>query len=195
MKIVFLQDDGINESLALTEASACLSRAGHQTHLLIERNERRFYPALADQKPDAVIIPADLGGEDWALGAAERARKATGLEPVLCGTAATFRPDALLGDGRADVLIRGEAEGPFLDLAESGLGGNGALPWEQVANFSFRREDGSIQHNPMRALLNDLDALPLPDRRLYFHYPHLNALSMKRVSTGRGCAHHCSDCF
>ncbi len=195
MKIVFLQDDGINESLALTESSACLQRAGHHTHLLIERNERHFLRKLVDERPGAVVIPADIGGEGWALDACERARDATGLEPVLCGTAATFRPDALLEDGRARVLVRGEAEGAFLDLAESGIGRGGVQALQEIDNFSIRTPEGEILHNPMRPLFKDLDLLPLPDRNIYFRYGYLNALTMKRVSSGRGCANHCSYCF
>ncbi|MAE69829.1 MAG: hypothetical protein CME06_05105, partial [Gemmatimonadetes bacterium] len=192
MRIVFLQDDGINESLALTESSACLQRAGHRTRLLIERNERRFFRKLVDEDPRAVIIPADIGGEEWALDTCERARDATGLEPVLCGTAATFRPDSLLEDGRARVLIRGEAEGAFLDLAESDVDREGVSVLEEIDNFSIRTPEGEIRHNRMRPLFKDLDLLPLPDRDIYFRYGYLSALSMKRVSSGRGCANHCS---
>ncbi len=34
-RVLFLQDSGINESLAVTELSAWLTREGHHTHLLL----------------------------------------------------------------------------------------------------------------------------------------------------------------
>ena len=40
MRILFLQDNGINESLALTELSAYLKSAGHTTELFLEREEK-----------------------------------------------------------------------------------------------------------------------------------------------------------
>jgi radical SAM superfamily enzyme YgiQ (UPF0313 family) len=54
--------------------------------------------------------------------------------------------------------------------------------------------DDRVRWTPTRALLEDLDSLPLPDRQIYYRYPFIRRLPVKRFVTGRGCAHRCTFC-
>ena len=110
----------------------------------------------------------------------------------------------------SDAVARGEYEYTVRDLARlltsegrssSGCAGLPCGVLGAVDGLSFRAQDGSVVHNPDRAPIQDLDALPFVSevykRHLqvtdYFYsiarYPQVTIL------TGRGCPHHCSYCL
>lgn len=94
-----------------------------------------------------------------------------------------------------DAVVRGEGEITFAELAAVWQDGGGP---EAVAGVTWRR-DGTIVANPDRALITDLNALPLPD---YTLAPPLStyrtACALSRaiaiLEVGRGCPHRCVYC-
>jgi len=77
---------------------------------------------------------------------------------VTGGIYSTLHPDEILGDGNADVVIRGEGEVTAAELlqavtARAGLDG--------VMGISYRKS-GQVIHNPARGPVPDLDVLPHP---------------------------------
>jgi len=191
VRVLVVQDSGINESLAMADASAVLLRGGHSTRLLLTDETPRPGPAIRRLDPDLVIIPCPVAGHLPALAAARLVRRfAPGAVIAMGGTHATFHPELAELD-EVDAVINGEAEGALLDLADRiGAGRSFA----DVANVTVS-VDGELVSNPLRPLIQDLDALPLPDRGLYFSYPFVGRLPWKKFATGRGCIHHCSYCW
>lgn len=191
MRVVFLQDSGINESLAVTDVSAVLKAAGHQTKLLLEDEERDLDRALRAFDPGLAVIPCPIAGAEWPLVAAARVKRVLPRCAVLLGgTHVTFAPEVAL-DPNVDAVCVGEAEGTAADLADRIAAGK---PWDEVANLAFAR-DGQLVKNPMRAPVRDLDALPFPDRELYYRYRFIGRFPWKKFTTGRGCMHSCSFCW
>jgi len=189
-RVLFLQDNGINESLALTEVSAVVRAAGHETHLLLGDEEADLAAAVADFAPGLVVIPCPVAGHLRALADARLAKDASpGCVVVLTGTYASLHPDVALATA-VNAVVVGEAEGAIRELADRV--GAGAR-WEDVRNLGFAR-DGELHRNPLRPLV-DLDALPPPDRDLYYRYPFVGALPWKKFATGRGCMHDCGFCW
>jgi anaerobic magnesium-protoporphyrin IX monomethyl ester cyclase len=189
--ILFLQDSGINESLAVATTSALLKRHGHSTRLLLGDEERS--PALSVKRlePDVVVIPCPVGGQRRALADAVLARAAAPQAVVILGgTRATFAP-ALALRPEVDFVCVGEAEYALLDVADRIDTGR---PLDDIRNLAFECH-GELVKNPLRPLIEDLDELPMPDRDLYFRYPFVARLPWKKFSSGRGCIHSCSYCW
>lgn len=195
MKIVFLQDNGINESLALTEVSGLLRSRGHECELFIRRNESRFAgrfrKTLAAARPGMFVVPMDIWGEHTALALAAEARMAAPDAPVVfCGTYPMLFPE-VVERPEVDTVVMGEAEFPLLEMADRIEAGR---DWDDIPNVVVRR-GGEVRSNPMRPLLEDLSALPPPDRALYYKYKYIRMMGAKRFTSGRGCPNACSFCY
>lgn len=74
-------------------------------------------------------------------------------------------------------------------------------PWAAITGISFRLPDGRLQHNPPRATIEDMDALPFVApvyrRDLTIRNYFIGYLQHPYVSlyTGRGCRSKCTFCL
>ena len=92
-RILFLQDNGINESLALAELSGYLVARGHTTRLLLEREERDLLRSAREYQPDLIVVPCNVYAHRWVLDLLHRLDAALPGIPVLVGgTHPTFAP-------------------------------------------------------------------------------------------------------
>lgn len=193
MRILLVQDNGLNESLALTEASALLRRHGHERLLLLDREERDLARSVRRWKPDLVVLPGSILARRAALDLAGRVKAAWGAPLVLCGTLPTFRPEAACSPD-VDWLCVGEADLALADLATALQSGGST---DRISNLWPVRQ-GVLDPGapgPLRPLVPVLDDLPLPDREMYFRYRFLRDFPWKKFSAGRGCVHGCSYCY
>lgn len=190
MKIVFLQDNGINESLAVTDISGLLKSRGHECDLFIKRNEKQFVRKVAESRPGLIVVPMDIWGERVALSLASSVKEAVKAPIVFCGTYPMLFPE-IINDPEVDVVVQGESEFPILDIVERLEKGE---DYADVPNLTVKR-GSEIRTNEMRPLLQDLTELPLPDRGLYFKYWFMKQMSLKRFTSGRGCPNACSFCY
>lgn len=190
MRIAFVQSNGINESLALTELSGYLKAHGRNTRLFLTREDRQFARSVRLYDPQMVIIPCDIMGHRWALWAAGRLKQEVRAPIVFGGVLPTFYPE-ILRRPEVDLVLRGEAEGAALELSERLARGE---PIEDCPNLVWKA-NGQIHANPMRPLLQDLDALPLPDRALYYRFGFIRDFGWKKFSSSRGCVNNCGYCF
>jgi radical SAM superfamily enzyme YgiQ (UPF0313 family) len=192
MKVVFVQDNGINESLILTELSAYLKAEGHQTALLLEFEEQNLEKAIEHENPDLIFIPSSVLAHHWTLYILRRLKKSFPDVPfVLAGSHPTFYPDILDFD-EVDMILVGEVEQATAELLDA-LAGKRKL--ESIRNLHFKKGK-TIKRNELRPLIEDLDSLPLPDRDLYFtRYPFTAQFPWKKFTSGRGCFHSCSYCY
>jgi len=189
-RIAFLQSNGINESLALTELSATLRENGRETRLFLTGEDRRFCEAVRRYDPQIVILPCDIMGHNWALRTARRLKAEVSAPVVFGGVLPTFYPE-IIRESSVDLVFRGEAEGVVLELSEKLLN---KKPIENIPNLVVL-QDGGVKANPMRPLIQDLDALPLPDRALYYRFPFIRDFGWKKFSSSRGCVNNCGYCF
>jgi len=111
---------------------------------------------------------------------------------------ATFSPERILRKySSVDIIVRGEGERTVVKLAESLK--NGA-PLKKVRGIHFRN-DGEIAATPDQPLIENLDSLPFPDRKLIDVDYHClmagaNVAPKKFTSivTSRGCVYSCRFC-
>jgi len=97
-----------------------------------------------------------------------------------------------------DVIVRGEGEQTFAELAQA-FAGNKAFA--RINGVSFRHDE-KILHNPSRPLIKNLDELPYPG----YHFVedvireyHFTAMAGPKtryalIEGSRGCPHRCTFC-
>ncbi|MFH1073880.1 MAG: radical SAM protein [Candidatus Firestonebacteria bacterium] len=90
-----------------------------------------------------------------------------------------------------DLIAVGEAEYACLDLLDN-LRDKKEI--SSIRNLWLKDASGKIIKNELRCLIEDLDSLPSPDRKIYYKYSFLGKASVKQFLTGRGCPYDCTFC-
>ncbi len=189
-KLVFLQQ-GVHEGLNVMALSAVLKAAGHSVDLFIEGLEPDLEGSLRRAAPDLACFSVISGNHPWAYAKARwiKSRFPKAMT-VLGGPHPTFFPESLDTEG-IDIICLGEGEGALRELAD-------AYPdldaIAKVPNLHVKVRDRRVR-NDVRELVADLDALPFPDREVYYKYPLLRNMGRKTFLSSRGCPYHCSFCF
>ncbi len=97
-----------------------------------------------------------------------------------------------------DACVRGEGENTILEIAEKLEKGHG---FEDIKGVTYR-DNGRLIRNDDRPLIDNLDDLPFPDRKLLGNVEYKSSvegldLSLGKFTTAassRGCAYKCSFC-
>ena len=153
-----------------------------------------LYPRLAarvcERRPSAVGMTT-LGVQFPLCGTGGRGHSRFGPRPSDFARRAA-RHDFAPQNSRAFPRVQrggsGRAEESLIEilprLPRSSLAG--------IAGVSYRSETGAVESGPERAVIADLDTLPVP---AYDAYP-IEALGLTtiRVEAGRGCPFHCTFC-
>jgi len=87
-----------------------------------------------------------------------------------------------------DSIVRHEGERTMLELV---LSLDDPVAWCDIHGLAFR-QDGEIVVTPPRALIEDLDALPVPRRRAT--RTRHRGLGIRSIAGSRGCYYDCSFC-
>jgi anaerobic magnesium-protoporphyrin IX monomethyl ester cyclase len=198
--------------LATITAAAHLRARGHDVALfdpMLDDDVTAFSAALAQVRPSLVVIYDDvfnwftkmcLGRMREAALAMTRHAGAAGARVVVSGHDAADAPDVYLSAG-ADYVIVGEGE---LTLGELAARLEAARPGtvpnvDDIPGLVFRQRGMQRKTGP-RALLKNLDELPLPawdlidvDRYRAFWKRRHGYFSLNVVTT-RGCPYLCNWC-
>lgn len=184
--------------LGLAYLGAALIRAGHRVQV--------FDPTPTN--PDGTLIKKgfrpDLVGitvlSPFRLAArmiAERVHSETGIPVAVGGPDVTGSWEQHISDPAVDYAVIGEAEKTIVELAECVAEGR---PPEGVAGLNYKR-DGEVVVNPPRALMQDADDAPLPDRGLldmewYARQVIIRgtAKNSTTIMSARGCPRACVFC-
>lgn len=126
------------------------------------------------------------------------AAKQSGWVAILGGPeSANYAPQYL--DAGADIVVNGEGEATLTELVGV-LPSAGVHRLQGVRGIVFKNEAGEPVHTPERTKINDLDALPLPDREAIDHQKYLDVwrqyhgASSINLITARGCPYRCTWC-
>jgi radical SAM superfamily enzyme YgiQ (UPF0313 family) len=113
---------------------------------------------------------------------------------VYLGPAPTYYVKEFLRSDR-QIVVRGEPDETMREWCEYLSQGKNFGP---LKGISFLKADGSVQNNPTRALIRDLDALPFPARHFvqkdYFSNPKLKRSPYTAMVTSRNCPFKCTYC-
>ena len=197
--------------LATITAAAYARSRGHEVTLydpMLDDDTRGFAAALGRARPDTVVIYDDvfnwftkmcLGRMRVAALEMVRASRAAGARVIVSGHDAADAPGVYLEAG-ADFVIVGEGEvtlGELLGALDDARGGAAAVTG--IAGLVFR-ERGMLRRTGPRALIKDLDELPIAawdlvdvDRYRAFWRARHGYFSLN-INTTRGCPYLCNWC-
>ena len=195
--------------LGLAYIAAALEKDGHNV-LVIDRDLLLHKHALSFAKTDEETLALIKKHEAQLIGfsattpnvrdvseISEKIKRAyPDVTTVIGGPHATGEPEMTLSlMPSIDILCRGEGELTMLEIA-------GGKNMRHIDGISFRSAGGII-HNPDRALIPNIDDLPLPahhllDMEFYlrpsrFTSRNLN-LRTTSIFTARGCPYRCNFC-
>jgi radical SAM superfamily enzyme YgiQ (UPF0313 family) len=207
VKVTFVYQE--TESLAQEHLSACLKAAGHETELVFDpvvfqdgilpaRGLRRLFDArqktvdaIVASRPDLVAFSVMTDWYAWALDLARAVKERVRVPIAFGGIHASSVPDVVLEEDCVDVCGVGEGEAALVELADR-FGEYRRGGARDVHGLWFR-DDGEITRNPHRPPEENLDALPFPDKDLFFS--KLPGFQRRyHITTSRGCAYRCSYC-
>jgi tRNA A37 methylthiotransferase MiaB len=155
---------------------------------------------LDEWRPEVVGIRSLSIGKDSLYALIETVREwSEDCLVIVGGPHATDQPEEVLETSAVDCVVIGEGERTLCELMERYSRGQ---PYHDVDGIAYRRNGAVVRTNP-RALITDLDALPLPDYSLIDldqftnRYQTFTAKIYQRhgnILTTRGCPYRCMYC-
>lgn len=178
-----------HQPLALAWPLAFLKRAGLEAHA-VDLAIDPFPEALArEARLVAIAVPMHTALR-LGVKAARRVRECSEAHVAFHGLYAWLNADYLLGEGVADSVLAGEADGTLADLAKAVLQGR---PLESVGPVSTRTRRAT----PVRERLDfpTPERSPLPALSRYARLVRDGRTSLTAyVEASRGCKHVCAHC-
>lgn len=189
MKVLFIQNNGIQESIGIANLSGILKANGHQTDLLLVSHTPDLIGAIQAYDPGLIAFSALTGVHHSLEKLAVEIKQHLHIPIIVGGPHPTYSPDMINSAG-IDIICRGEGELAMLELAE-------AMEHDadvtRIRNLHVKTRSGTIHRNDIRPAV-PLDELPFPDRELYYKYRFLRDMPMKRFISSMGCPYPCTFC-
>ena len=161
------------------------------------RDPRDFYRLIEEERPPVVGIYANMMTRRTVVAMARFCRD-QGCTVVLGGPEPANYPAAYLARG-GDVIVVGEGERTMEELLPH-LARQGLRDLGHIRGIVYRGDGGQMVRTGLRPYVEDLDALPFPDReaidvgaylRVWREHHGRGALSL---ITARGCPYRCAWC-
>lgn len=153
--------------------------------------------ALDEWAPDVYALSFTSYGMTLAYDLMREVKRRHPAVKVVCGGShASALPEHVLSQTPADVVVIGEGEQTFLQLLQhtgawpTGLGGINGLVY---------RDGHHVRRTPERALIDDLDTVPLPawdliNQRDYVGVSFSQGTPNTEMIITRGCPYRCTFC-
>ncbi|MBU1626113.1 cobalamin-dependent protein, partial [bacterium] len=206
MNVVFVY--AAFEQLGLEYISSFLKSKGHKTKLVFDPllfadgyldipflNKLFSYTDYVTDRvknlnPDIVGISSVTDNYLWGCLTAANIKKKLDVPIVFGGIHSTSVPDRVIQNDFADFVVVGEGEYPLLDIVtRMETGGN----LHDIPNV-WSKKNGLVIKNDVRDLIEDLNALPLPDKDLFFDESPPMADEYRIVTCHGACPNQCTYC-
>lgn len=196
MRIQFLlKNTGMYERLGIMTLSSVLKGKGHEVQLLLseELGENEIIRKVKIYKPHILAYSIMTGEHSYHIELNKMVRTHyNDALSVFGGPHPTYSP-GMIHKEYVDAICRGEGEIYFPQLIEKYSKNE---DYFNTPNFWFKKKDGSIITNELGDLVEDLDKLPNPDRKLMYDADtQLRARGSKLFMSNRGCPYKCTYCF
>jgi len=189
VKVLFIQNNGIQESIGIANLSGILKANGHETDLLLVSHTPDLLGAITQYDPGLIAFSALTGVHHSLEQLAVTIKRQLNVPIIVGGPHPTYSPDMINSPG-IDIICRGEGELAMLELAEA-MEHDGDVT--AIRNLHVKTRNGTIHRNDIRPAV-PLDELPFPDRELYYKYRFLRDMPMKRFISSMGCPYPCTFC-
>ncbi len=162
MRVLFIQNNGIQESIGIANLSATLKAGGHETDLLLVSHTPDLIEAITRYDPGLIAFSALTGVHHSLQRLAFFIKAHLNIPIIVGGPHPTYSPDMIDTPG-VDIICRGEGELAMLELADTMERGGDVT---SIRNLHVKTRNGTIHRNDLRPPV-PLDELPMPDRELY----------------------------
>ncbi|MFH1045356.1 MAG: radical SAM protein [Candidatus Omnitrophota bacterium] len=109
------------------------------------------------------------------------------------GPLVTSLPEIILNNTSADCAILGEGELTLIEFLDRYFS-QGENDFSEIKGIAYK-QSGSVQINPARPQIKNLDNLPLLDYTIWPNYESIVKNGQILISSMRGCPQECSFCF
>lgn len=178
--------------------SASLKNAGHETSLVFFQNDPlnkdKIVKALKREAPDFIALSFMSGVKEHYIELAGYIKQHISTPIVIGGPAATFDSDLCnFNDNPFDAVCIGEGDLSVVNFANKYNPSENSTP---LHNFVVRSGNGGHSRGELFDLIDPLDQLPFPDRKIiYDKDDFLRHSKIKMFMSGRGCPYQCTYCF
>ncbi|MGO9202122.1 MAG: B12-binding domain-containing radical SAM protein [Limisphaerales bacterium] len=183
--------------LGISYISAVLRAGGHSIRSAVlssewARKSAEMLGALMDEFHPRLVCFTSVSSQYGFVHELARGIKARWPDTFLLvgGACVSLDPQAAIGDP-FDALCVGEGEYPAAELVEALEAGRSPLG---IANLWIKTPAGSVEANPTRPFLADLDQLPFPDRRMWEPWVRPGGKARHTLLVSRGCPFRCAYC-
>lgn len=185
-----IKEIDIAEPLGIMYLSSLLKANEHDVRLF-DASKRNWLNQLRDYRPNIVAYSVISGNHNDYLRINNLIRNDMETFSIFGGPHLTFFPETI-NQENTDAVCIGEGEQAMVELAGNLEKGS------DISNIKnlWVKDKGSINKNPVRPLIQNLDDLPFPDRELlYGKDKYLRESKIKRFISNRGCPFNCTYCF
>jgi radical SAM superfamily enzyme YgiQ (UPF0313 family) len=192
LKVAFIEPAIANvEPLGISYLIQTLLNDGHIVKYF-KSPRKGFIKRLEEFKPDVLAYSVTTGKHRLCRRLNTRLRKRIDAISLFGGPHCTFYPEFIESSRFIDGVCRGEGEFALLELLKKI---ETKKDHTKTENW-WIRANGNIYKNPVRNKIEDLDALPFPNRNIiYAENKELEKTPIKRIIASRGCPFNCSYCF
>lgn len=198
-KVTFVISEArLHEQLSIMALSASLKNAGHETSLVFFQNDPlnkdKIVKAIKRENPDFIALSFMSGVKEHYIDLAGYIKQHISTPIVIGGPAATFDPDLCdFNDNPFDAVCIGEGDLSIVNFVNKYNSSGNPTP---LHNFVTRSENGGHSRGELFDLIDPLDQLPFPDRKIiYDKDDFLRNSKIKMFMSGRGCPYQCAYCF
>lgn len=198
-KITFvISETRLHEQLSIMSLSASLRNAGHETSLVFFQNDPlnkdRIVKALEKETPDFIAFSFMSGVKKHYIDLGRYIKCHMDAPVIIGGPAATFDMDLKsLEDSPFDAVCIGEGDLSIINFVNSFDADKARAP---LHNFVIRDGNGGLLEGELMRLVESLDRLPFPDRKIVYEKDDfLRNSKIKMFMSGRGCPYKCTYCF
>jgi len=198
-KITFvISEVKLHEQLSIMALSASLKNLGHYTSLVYFQNDplnkNKILNALQREKPDFIAFSFMSYAKEHYIELGNYIKQYMEIPIIIGGPAATF--DQSLSDIKNnpfDAVCIGEGDMSIVNFLNEYNHGKNSSP---LHNFVTRSENRGQLKGGLLDLVDPLDQLPFPDRKIiYDKDDFLRNSKIKMFMSGRGCPYKCTYCF
>lgn len=195
LKVLFIYPS-INLGRFVNYGVACLSgvlaKKGHATVLYhpVRREPQHFAQLVRSQEFDLCLVSSVTNQWPYALEMIRQVREESAMPIILGGHHATSSPHLLAETPELDALCVGEGDLVLAEIADRLVAGRDL---SRISGLWTRDSvhPGEVIPSEVANLVEDLDALPLPDFSIFDPQTIANRPSLQ---LSRGCPYDCSYC-
>lgn len=198
-KITFvISEQKLHEQLSIMSLSASLKKNGHETSLVFYQNDplnkAKIVKALERESPDIIALSFMSCVKDHYVDLGYAIKQHLDIPIIVGGPAATFDKDFHDSANHPfDAICIGEGDSSIVEFVNNHKNGDRS---RSTPNFLLRSQNGDGLQGPLLDLIDPLDQLPFPDRKIiYDKDDFLRNSKIKMFMSGRGCPYQCTYCF